>query len=133
METLVQGVATVAKDQVQKWQDFYQHPVSMVLPMYLGVICIVVSMIVIVTSIKCHKVDRPSQFKDEERDRKIEDEERDRPASHQKTSISVCKPPNLVVALPFLVIGILLVLIINVTLTIRHPRAAAETMLLQSL
>lgn len=93
-----QGTKTVAKDQMGKWEDFYQHPFTMLLPSILGAIFIVVA--IIIGIISCKPSGSDGNLK--------------------------CQNPSAIIAGGLLVVGIVTIAVVQFVLAVRHPRATAE-------
>ena len=101
INTTTQGVKTVLKDQTSEKQDFFQHPWLMIFPTVIGVICVIVSFVVFFSTSKC---------KPDPNDPKTE----------------VCHSGDLKTFGILLSVGILLIIVVQIVLAVRHPRAAAE-------
>ena len=94
------GTETVVKDQVSKMEDFYRHPVSMILPSIVGVICCIISVVVLFSTSACKTT---------------------------KDGVHKCKGGNVKLAGITFVVGLLMVIVVQIVLAVRHPRATAET------
>ena len=114
VNTVTKGAKTVATDQVSKWQDYYEHPFSMILPTVIGVMCIITSFVIYFTT--CKEEDKRIK-KDAMNDTTISDDTDD--------NTMVCSS-NILIPNTFLIVGILMIVIVQFILTVRHPRASAE-------
>lgn len=99
VNTVTQGASTVVKDQVSERQDYFQHPLTMILPTVIGVICVIVSIVIISqAAMKCDL---------------------------DETGRMNCTGGSSYSDIVF-VIGILMIITVQIVLAVRHPRAAAE-------
>lgn len=104
LHTIGDATKTVVKDQVGMTTDFYRHPLTMVLPQYLGLALVLLAIYLFVTSFHCKPI-APGSSK------------------------SKCKmKPGASFALPFRVglLGVGMMAFVKVWLDVRHPVAASE-------
>lgn len=92
------GAQTVVKDQISKQEDFWRHPLSMVVPSIVGGLAIMIAIGVFVFTSKCKGAD---------------DDRR-------------CTVGDWKVSGALIVVGLVIIMTVQTVLAVRHPRATAE-------